>query len=88
MIGSDIVNSLQKIVSRGVDPFKFAVVTIGVFQSGSAFNVIPEKATLEGTDRTFDADVRKQIERQIFNIVEGVTSGFGENCTYPKGISK
>ncbi|WP_319418015.1 amidohydrolase [Virgibacillus necropolis] len=41
VIGSDIVNSLQKIVSRRIDPLKSAVVTLGAFQAGNAFNVIP-----------------------------------------------
>ena len=77
VIGSEIVSSLQKIVSRGVNPLQSAVVTIGVFQSGSAFNVIADKATLEGTVRTFDGDIRKQVEKQIYSIVEGITSAFG-----------
>ena len=77
VIGSDIVNSLQKIVSRGVNPLQSAVVTIGVFQSGSAFNIIADKATLEGTVRTFDSEVRKKVEGQIRSIVEGITSAYG-----------
>lgn len=81
VIGSDIVSSLQKIVSRSVDPLQSAVVTIGVFQSGSAFNVIADKATLEGTVRTFNGEIRKQIEKQIYRIVEGITSAFGATYT-------
>jgi amidohydrolase len=77
VIASDIVNSLQKIVSRSVDPLKSAVVTIGVFQAGSAFNVIAGKATLEGTVRTFDKGIRKQVENQINSIAAGITSAFG-----------
>ncbi|MGG3448436.1 M20 family metallopeptidase [Domibacillus aminovorans] len=81
VIGSDIVSSLQKIVSRGVNPLQSAVVTIGVFQSGSAFNVIADKATLEGTVRTFDNNIRKQVEKQIYSIIEGITSAFGATYT-------
>lgn len=77
VIGSDIVNALQKIVSRSVNPLKSAVVTVGKFQSGSAFNVIADKATLEGTVRTFDKDVRTEIENKIYSIVDGVTTAFG-----------
>lgn len=77
VIASDIVSSLQKIVSRSVNPFQSAVVTIGVFQAGSAFNVIAGKATLEGTVRTFDGGIRKQVESQINSIVAGITSAFG-----------
>lgn len=81
VVGSDIVSSLQKIVSRSVSPLQSAVVTIGVFQSGRAFNVIADKATLEGTVRTFDGDIRKQVEKQIYSIVEGITSAFGATYT-------
>ncbi|MGG3572375.1 M20 family metallopeptidase [Bacillus gobiensis] len=76
VIGSDIVSALQKIVSRRVSPLDSAVVTLGVFQSGQAFNVIPDTARLEGTVRTFDADVRQKVKQQIHKIVEGITSGF------------
>lgn len=81
VIGSDIVSSLQKIVSRGVNPLQSAVVTIGVFQSGTAFNVIADKATIEGTVRTFNEDIRNQIEKQMKSIVEGITTAFGATYT-------
>nr|WP_295970360.1 amidohydrolase [uncultured Bacillus sp.] len=77
VIGSEIVHALQKIVSRGVNPLKSAVVTVGVFQSGSAFNVIADKALLEGTVRTFDRDIRWNVERQFRTILDGITSAFG-----------
>ncbi|OCA88349.1 peptidase M20 [Bacillus sp. FJAT-27225] len=74
VIGSEIVQSLQKIVSRRVNPLKPAVVTLGVFQAGAAFNVIPDEAKIEGTVRTFDEDVRDLIETEIHSIVKGITS--------------
>ncbi|MCQ6276370.1 amidohydrolase [Bacillus sp. V3B] len=77
VIGSEIVSALQKIVSRGVNPLQSAVVTVGIFQSGTAFNVISDKATIEGTVRTFDSDVRKKVENQIKSIVDGISSAFG-----------
>lgn len=76
VVGSDIVNSLQKIVSRKVNPLKSAVVTLGVFQAGNAFNVIPDTARLEGTVRTFDEKVREQVKDNIYSIVKGITEGF------------
>ena len=76
VIGSEIVNSLQKIVSRRVDPLQSAVVTIGIFQAGSGFNVIADTARLEGTVRTFDADVREQVKGDVYSIVKGITEGF------------
>ncbi|WP_154676022.1 amidohydrolase [Bacillus dakarensis] len=76
VVGSEIVNSLQKIVSRRVSPLQAAVVTIGVFQAGTGFNVIADKAILEGTVRTFDGNVRDQVEKEINQIVTGITSSF------------
>ena len=51
MVGSHIVTALHSIVSRNVDPLKSAVISICMFHSGEAFNVIPETAHLEGTAR-------------------------------------
>lgn len=76
VVGTSVVEGLQKIVSRYVDPLKAAVVTIGVFQAGKAFNVIPDTARIEGTVRTFDGDVRNQVQKNINSIVEGITGAF------------
>lgn len=73
VVGSEIVTSLQKVVSRRINPLQSAVVTIGVFQSGNAFNVIADTAKIEGTVRTFEDNVRNQVEEEIRAIVEGNT---------------
>lgn len=80
VIGTSIVEALQKIVSRQIDPLKSAVVTIGVFQAGNAFNVIPDTARIEGTVRTFDPDVRDKVEAEVRSILDGITSAF--HATY------
>ncbi|MBS4210354.1 amidohydrolase [Bacillus sp. FJAT-50079] len=76
VIGSEVVNSLQKIVSRRISPLQSAVVTIGVFHAGSAFNIIANTARLEGTVRTFDEKVRQQVKEEIHSIVKGITEAF------------
>ncbi|MGE7764531.1 amidohydrolase [Peribacillus sp. NPDC096540] len=73
VIGSEIVQALQKIVSRRISPLQSAVVTIGVFHAGSAFNIIANTAKLQGTVRTFNQEVRFQIEEEIRSIVKGIT---------------
>lgn len=75
-IGAQIVNQLQLLVSRQVDPLQPAVVTIGSFHAGNAHNIIADSATLIGTVRTFDEGVRDHLEREIKHIVEGVCSAF------------
>lgn len=74
VLGSKIVSDLQQIVSRRLDPFSPAVVTVGVFQAGSAFNIIADSAVIEGTVRTMTEEVRKKIKKEIFAIVEGATT--------------
>lgn len=70
--GAELVGSLQKIVSRNVDPLQSAVVTVGQFHSGSAFNVIAETAFLEGTVRTYDETVRQFVKERIEQITKGI----------------
>ncbi|AQQ55182.1 peptidase M20 [Planococcus lenghuensis] len=69
VIGSHLVVDLQHIVSRRVDPLKPALITIGAFNSGDAHNIIPDKAFLKGTARTYDQDVRRQVEDELKLIV-------------------
>jgi amidohydrolase len=71
LVGAHIVNQLQAIVARNVDPVDAAVVSISVFQAGSAGNVIPQTARLVGTARSFRAETRDLLERRIREIVEG-----------------
>jgi amidohydrolase len=75
-IGAQIVNQLQLLVSRQVDPLQPAVVTIGSFHAGNAHNIIADSASMVGTVRTFDEGVRDHLEKEIKQIVEGVCSAF------------
>jgi amidohydrolase len=87
VIASQLVLNLQQIVSRGVDPLKPAVVTVGSLHSGSAFNVIPDSAVLKGTVRTFDEEVRSDIEAAIERIARATCEGSGASCdvSYTRG---
>ncbi len=71
LIGSQVVTSLQQIVSRKVDPVHSAVVTVGSFVAENAFNIIANSATLIGTARSFDEEVREQIAAEIEKVVKG-----------------
>jgi amidohydrolase len=82
VVGSQLVLNLQQIVSRRVDPLKPAVVTVGSFASGQAFNVIPNTAKLVGTVRTFDEDVRNMIEQAIGDIARHTCEMAGASCNY------
>ncbi len=73
VLGGQIINALQQIVSRRLNPFDPAVVTIGVFHAGSAFNIIADSAVIEGTVRTMTEDVRQKVKQEIYTIVQGAT---------------
>ena len=85
--GARIVVDLQNIVSRMTDPMTPAVVTVGKFQCGNAFNIIQEHAVLEGTVRTLDENVRARIEKAIRQTAEGVctATGAGFQFDYIRG---
>lgn len=64
------ISALQTIVSRNLDPFKAGVVSITHVNAGNTWNVLPEKAFFEGTVRTADKEVRKQIKQRFFETVK------------------
>src|SRR5699024_7305887 len=63
VLGSQLVFELQQIVSRRLDPLATAVVTVGTFEAGDAFNIIADTATLSGTVRYFDP--ARSAERRV-----------------------
>ncbi|MFC4024518.1 M20 family metallopeptidase [Oceanobacillus longus] len=72
VIASEVVSQLQQIVSRRLDPLKTAVITIGMFEAGNAFNIIADRAKLTGTVRHMDVDVQEIIIEEMEKIVKGI----------------
>jgi hippurate hydrolase len=87
LVGAQIVNQLQSIVSRNVDPLDSAVVSICVFQAGTANNVLPQHARLSGTARSLKAQVRELLHKRIGEVVEGTAKLYGATAkiTYRTG---
>ena len=77
LVGAQIINQIQSIVARNVDPFQSAVVSICVFQAGTADNVIPHTAQLRGTARSLTAEVRDLLEKRLHEVVEGTAALHG-----------
>ncbi|GAB6139037.1 M20 metallopeptidase family protein [Halanaerobaculum tunisiense] len=77
LIGSEIVSNIQTIVSKNIDPFEEAVVTIGKFCGGTSYNIIPESTRLAGTVRTFNEQVRKKVYNKLTSITEKTAKTFG-----------
>jgi amidohydrolase len=77
IVGSQVVNALQTIVSRNVDPLKAGVVTIGSFHAGHARNVIANTAKLQGTVRYFDPSLEGFFAQRMEQIISGICQSHG-----------
>lgn len=87
LVGAQMVNQLQSIVSRNVDPLESGVVSICVFNAGTTNNVIPQTARLAGTIRSLTDPVRDLLEKRVREVVEGVAKLHGATArvTYHRG---
>lgn len=89
---AQLISALQTIVSRNIDPFHSAVVSITQVHSGETWNAIPEEVILRGTYRCFQDSVQQLIEQRIQQLTETLSSAFNvsgkvvfnpENPGYP-----
>ncbi|WP_442862455.1 N-acetyldiaminopimelate deacetylase [Bacillus sp. USDA818B3_A] len=71
-----LVNQLQTVISRNIDPLDSAVITIGKITGGTVQNVIAEKARLEGTIRTLSPEAMKKVKHRIEALVKGIETGY------------
>lgn len=77
LMASTVINSLQTIVSRNVDPRDSAVVTIGTIKGGIRENIIADKVELEGTVRTLDPVTRERVIGRIEKLVTQISEAMG-----------
>ena len=79
--GIQLVNALQRIVSRHINPFTPTVVSVSQFNAGTAPNILPETAEIAGTLRTFDTEIRASWEQRLHTIAKGVCDSMGAAYT-------
>jgi amidohydrolase len=79
VVAAHIITAVQSIVSRNVRPIDSAVISLCALQAGdlAAMSVIPGKATIVGTVRTFNPEVQDMIERRLSDLCNAVALGFG-----------
>jgi amidohydrolase len=77
VVSAQIVNALQTIVARNIDPLESAVVTVGELQAGSANNVIADTARMRGTVRYFNPKLEGYFSKRIEQIIAGVCQSHG-----------
>lgn len=75
--GSQLVLNLQQIISRKVHPLKSATISVGSFTSGSTTNIIPDTASLKGTVRTYDNEVRELIQEWMTKVTKSTCEATG-----------
>jgi amidohydrolase len=76
-----VINALQTIVSRNIDPLEAGVVSVTQVHGGDTWNVIPQEVVLRGTVRTFLPEVQDLIERRMGEIVAGIAATFEMSAT-------
>jgi amidohydrolase len=87
IVGAQIVTALQTVTSRNVDPLDSSVISITQFKAGSASNIIPQTAWLNGTVRTLKPATRDRVEKRIREIAAGLAeaSGASAEVAYRRG---
>jgi amidohydrolase len=81
LAAAHIISALQSIVSRNMDPQDSVVVSIGQITAGSTFNVIPDKALLKGTVRSYNEELHRQIYRRILEMATRMADAFSCKAT-------
>ena len=83
LVAAHIITAVQSIVSRNVKPLDHAVVSLCAMQAGDlgAMSVVPGKATLVGTVRTFNPVVQELVERRLQELCSAIALGFGASAT-------
>src|SRR5438105_7499952 len=83
LVGAQIINQIQSIVSRNVDPLQAAVISVCMFQAGSTDNAIPQTAHLRGTARSFVPEVQDPPARRLHEAVEATAPLCGPTAKLP-----
>jgi amidohydrolase len=74
---SQMITAFQTVTSRSVDPMETAVLSVGQMSAGNAANVLPERAHMTGTIRTYRKEVRELVVRRMKEIGDGIAAAMG-----------
>jgi amidohydrolase len=77
VVSAQVINALQQIISRGIDPLESAALTIGTIKGGSQANIIADMVSMTGTIRALDSAVRDNIQKSIEEITANVCRAMG-----------
>lgn len=82
VLGAQVIQALQAIPSRRVDPLQPVVLTIGTVKAGVACNVIADEMTMTGTVRTLDPNLRHEMPKMMKQTIAGIVSGAGGDFNF------
>ena len=77
VMAAQFVTAAQTIAARNVSPLRPAVVSVTHIDAGTTWNVLPERAWMEGTIRLFDADDRMLVKERMEALAKGIAAGLG-----------
>lgn len=93
IVGTQIINEMQTVVSRYVTPGELTVVSVGEFKAGDAPNIIPDKAFMSASVRTVNEETRQRVAKRIKDIIDytcktyGATYDLDYQFSYPAVIN-
>jgi amidohydrolase len=77
LVAAQLMQALQSVVARNVDPVESAVLSVtSLHTGGDAFNVIPQTVHMKGTIRTLKEEVRQLVEKRLRTMVDGIAAAF------------
>jgi amidohydrolase len=76
-VAAEMVTALQSLMTRRVDIFDPAVLTVGVFRAGTQRNIIPDDASFEASIRSFSHETRDRLERIVPELIHGIAAAHG-----------
>ena len=79
---AQIINSLQTVVSRSIEPIQPAVFSVCMIEGGSAFNIIPKEVRMVGTARTLNEDVKAKIINRVKEMLKGIGKAMEVQCEF------
>ncbi len=87
VVGAQVVTALQSVASRNADPLESIVISVTIFDAGTAFNIIPQTAKLRGTVRTLTPELRDLAETRLTAIATSTAEAFGAKAeiSYHRG---
>lgn len=81
-IASSIIVNLQEVISREINPLEPAVISIGMIEGGTVYNVIPEEVIIKGTARSVNHETREYVAKRIGEISKGIAQSLRGSVDY------